>query len=500
MTKITIADIALDKADMLVVTAFEDAGLAPTAARLDDQCGGRLKQAMTAAGFTGKKGRFVDIYCPAGLDAKLVVIAGLGKASDLDGHGAEAAGGDIVAHLDALGVAKAALVWDGQDDVRLDASEGAARAAFGARLRGWRFDRYRTRKNDDQPPRLEKLTVMTANKSAARKVYNPLDKVAEGVFLARELASEPANVLVPSSYAQRCRSALEPLGVEIEILDEKDMRKLGMGALLGVAQGSANSPRTVVMHWRGGGKKDAPLAFIGKGVTFDSGGISIKPANGMEDMKWDMAGSAAVVGAMAALAGRKAKVNAIGLIGLVENMPSGTAQRPGDVVTSLSGQTVEVINTDAEGRLVLADVMWYAQDRHKPRLMVDLATLTGAIIVALGNEHAGLFTPDDQLAQNLLAASKTVGEGLWRLPLGDAYDKLLESDIADMKNVGGREGGAITAAQFLKRFTNEVPWAHLDIAGTAWAKKDASVTPKGGTGFGVRLLDRLVAEFYEGKS
>jgi leucyl aminopeptidase len=348
--------------------------------------------------------------------------------------------------------------------------------------------------------------------------------VAEGVFLARDLVSEPPNVLNPETMAERCRD-LEKLGVQVEILGPKEMKKLGMGAILGVAQGSENEPRIAVMQWLGasgggnGGKKaraaQKPIAFVGKGVTFDTGGISIKPAGGMEDMKFDMAGGAAVIGLMAALAGRRAKVDAVGLVGMVENMPSGTAQRPGDVVKTLSGKTVEVINTDAEGRLVLADVMSYCQDRFQPAAMVDLATLTGAIIVALGHEHAGLFSNDDELAARITAAGKSTGEACWRMPLGDAYDKQIKSDIADMKNVGGRQGGSITAAQFLQRFVGgnggkdkdkgaagngggHLPWAHLDIAGTAWTTKDLPSVPKGATGFGVRLLDRMVAAHYEG--
>ncbi len=253
------------------------------------------------------------------------------------------------------------------------------------------------------------------------------------------------------------------------------------------------------MQWKGNPKaKDAPLAILGKGVTFDTGGISIKPAAGMEDMKWDMAGAGVVIGLMKALAGRKAKVNVVGLVGLVENMPSGSAQRPGDIVTSMSGQTIEVLNTDAEGRLVLADVLWYCQDRFKPRFMIDLATLTGAIIIALGHEHAGLFSNNDELADRLAVAGKAVGELVWRMPLADAYDRQLDSDAADVKNIsGGRDAGSITAAQFLQRFVNKTPWAHLDIAGTAWSKKDAPTVPKGATAFGVRLLERFIAEYYE---
>jgi len=284
----------------------------------------------------------------------------------------------------------------------------------------------------------------------------------------------------------------------VEVLGPKEMAKLGFGALLGVAQGSANEARMVVMHWNGGPRGKKPVAFIGKGVTFDTGGISIKPAGGMEDMKWDMAGAGCVVGLMAALAGRKAKVNAVGLVGLVENMPSGTAQRPGDVVTTMSGQTVEIINTDAEGRLVLADVLWYCQQKFDPAFMVDLATLTGAIIISLGHEHAGLFSNDDALSEKLLAAGTATGEKLWRMPLGDAYDEQIKSDIADMKNVGTRGGGSISAAQFIQRFVNKKPWAHLDIAGMAWHGKTTPTIPKGATAYGVRLLDRLVADHYEG--
>jgi leucyl aminopeptidase len=306
-------------------------------------------------------------------------------------------------------------------------------------------------------------------------------------------------VIYPETLAQQAKS-LTKLGVKVQVLDEKQMAKLGMGALLGVAQGSARKPRLVIMRWDGAQtvKNKAPIAFVGKGVTFDTGGISIKPAGGMEDMKWDMGGSGVVMGLMKALAGRKAKANVIGVVGLVENMPSSTAQRPGDVVKTMSGQTVEVINTDAEGRLVLADAMWYCQERYKPHTMIDLATLTGAIIVSLGNENAGLFANDDEICERLTSAGMSVAEPVWRMPLGDAYDKLINSDIADMKNIGGRWGGSITAAQFLQRFVKEgVKWAHLDIAGVTWSNKDAPTVPKGGTAFGVRLLDRLVAEHYE---
>ena len=287
-------------------------------------------------------------------------------------------------------------------------------------------------------------------------------------------------------------------GLAVEILDENRMRELGMGALLGVGQGSVRPPRVVIMEHRGGAPGSPPLGFIGKGVTFDTGGISIKPAAGMGEMKWDMAGAGVVIGLMRLLAARDAKVNAVGVVGLVENMPSGSAQRPGDIVKSMSGQTIEVLNTDAEGRLVLADALWYCQDRYKPALMIDLATLTGAIIVALGHDHAGLFANNDELAERLLAAGKAVGEKLWRLPLDDAYNRAIDSDAADVKNIAGdRAAGSIVGAQFVQRFVNKVPWAHLDIAGVAWSKKDSPTVPKGATAFGVRLLDRFVAEHYE---
>ncbi len=331
--------------------------------------------------------------------------------------------------------------------------------------------------------------------------WEPLDATAKGVFLTRDLVSEPPNVLNPAEMADRCRK-LSEIGLKVEVLGPKELAKLGFGALLGVSQGSVNEPRMVVMQWNGvssGSRKpkEKPVAFIGKGVTFDTGGISIKGAGGMEDMKWDMAGAGTVIGLMATLAGRKAKVDAVGLVGLVENMPSGSAQRPGDVVTSYSGQTIEIINTDAEGRLVLADVIWYAQQKYDPKFMVDLATLTGAIIVGLGHEYAGMFSNDDALSQRLTIAGQDTGERVWRMPLDEAYDKLIRSDIADMKNIGGRPGGSITAAQFIQRFVNSKPWAHLDIAGTAWSTKDTAIAPKGATAFGVRLLDRLVASNYE---
>lgn len=375
--------------------------------------------------------------------------------------------------------------------------EQAADIALGMVLRSYRFDRYKTKTKDKDAVEPLKATLLVAEPAAVKKAVKRAEALAGGVLLARELVNEPPNVLYPEEFADRA-GKLEKLGVEIEILDEKDMKKIGMRALLGVGQGSRRESRVVVMRWNGAGKHDEPVAFIGKGVTFDSGGISLKPGGGMEDMKGDMAGAACVTGLMQALAGRKAKVNAIGVIGLVENMPDGNAQRPGDIVESLSGQTIEIINTDAEGRLVLADVLWYTQERFKPRFMIDLATLTGAILVALAQEHAGLFTNSDELAERLAAAGAATGETVWRMPLGKAYDKMIDSKFADMKNAAGRHAGSITAAQFLQRHVNDVPWVHLDIAGTGMGAKDTEINRSWGPGWGVRLLDRLVRDHYEG--
>ena len=437
-----------------------------------------------------------------GVAASRVVLVGLGKAGDFDARAAQSVGGTIVSTLEKSGDSAATIAVDAADEAPIPPAATAANVGFGALLRGYRFDKYRTKEKPDDKPSLNRITVATPAHARARSEFRPLAEVAEGVFLTRDLVSEPANVIFPASLAERARSLTE-LGIAVEVLDEKRMAKLGMGALLGVAQGSANAPRLVTMRWNGAprAKDKRPVAFVGKGVTFDTGGISIKPSGGMEDMKWDMGGAGVVIGLMRALAGRKARVNAVGMIGLVENMPSATAQRPGDVVTSMSGQTVEVINTDAEGRLVLCDAFWYCQEKYRPRAIVDLATLTGAIIISLGHENAGLFANDDTLADRLIAAGGAVGEPVWRMPLGDAYDRQIDSDIADMKNVGGRDAGSITAAQFLQRFIKEgTPWAHLDIAGVTWSKKSSATVPKGGTGFGVRLLGPAGARSLRGLS
>jgi leucyl aminopeptidase len=499
--EILFAGLRVPESGTLVAGVLDGKKLTPSAAELNRQSGGALARAIEATRFAGKKEETLVVPAPHGLAYDRVVLLGLGKPGELNVLALQRLGGVLVPALNGVGATAATVLWDKIAGMRLDPGIATANLAYGAVLRSYRFDKYRTRQKPEQKPSLQKLTLLSASQASARRAYQSLQRIANGVAFTRDLVSEPANILYPESFVERAK-ALGQLGISVEVLDEKAMKKLGMGALLGVGQGSAKPPRMLIMQYQGAGRTrgKAPIAFIGKGVTFDTGGISLKPAAGMEDMKWDMAGAGVVVGLMMALAGRKAKANVVGIAGLVENMPDGNAQRPGDIVTTMSGQTVEVLNTDAEGRLVLADALWYCQDRFKPQFMIDLATLTGAIIVALGHDHAGLFSNNDQLANRLLAAGKAVEEPLWRMPLGDSYDRQIDSDAADVKNIGGgRDAGSITAAQFLQRFVNKVPWAHLDIAGVAWSKKDAPLTPKGGTAYGVRLLNSLVEAHYEGR-
>jgi leucyl aminopeptidase len=455
-----------------------------------------VTRAAKAERFTGKKAAALELIVPAGLKAARLVVLGVGKTADLKPKDFLKLGGLAMGKLP-----------NSASDVTIFAElptgvmkpEQAADLAQGARLRAYAFDRYKTkRKEDEKPPATRNVMVAVGDTAAVRKVYTPRAAVSDGVLVARDLVNEPANVLYPEEFARRA-GALRKLRVAVEVLDVKAMTKLGMNALLGVGRGSARESRVVVMRWNGGKAGEAPVAFIGKGVCFDTGGISIKPAASMEDMKGDMAGAACVVGLMHALAARKARVNAVGVIGVVENMPDGNAQRPGDIIKSMSGQTIEIINTDAEGRLVLADVIWYAAQRFKPKFVVDLATLTGAIIVALGQEYAGMFSNNDQLAERLTKVGNETGELVWRMPLAPEYDKMIDSKFADMKNTGGsRWGGAITAAQFIKRFVDDkTPWAHLDIAGTGFDSRQTDINKSWGSGWGVRLLDRLVAEYYE---
>jgi leucyl aminopeptidase len=482
-----------------VIGLTEGEKLSGMAAKLDAENDGLISRAIAQSPrFSGKKGESLEVAGLLKLRQGRALVVGLGAAKSFSALDAEAFGGDAVGRLNRIAAASGSLLLSARPK-GLTVGETAARIGLGAKLGAYRFDKYRTKEKPERIPTLKSLSVVTGEAAAAKREFASLSEVAEGVFLTRNLVSEPANVIYPESFANEVKE-LSKLGVKVKILNVTAMKKLGMGALLGVGQGSARDSRLVALHWQGSksGENAKPLAIVGKGVTFDTGGISIKPAAGMEDMKWDMGGAGVVAGLMRALAGRKAKANVVGICGLVENMPSHMAQRPGDVVTSMSGQTIEVINTDAEGRLVLADALWYVQEQFKPRGIVDLATLTGAIIISLGHEHAGLFSNNDKLSEHLLEAGKEVEEKLWRLPLGEAYDRAIDSEIADMKNVGNRAGGSITAAQFLQRYIQkDTPWAHLDIAGVAWSSKDKPTVPKGGTGFGVRLLDRMIAAHYE---
>ncbi|HWM81001.1 MAG TPA: leucyl aminopeptidase [Pseudolabrys sp.] len=495
--KLAFATYAAPTKGALVVFCDDSLKFGPATRKVLAPTGDLVARAAKADGFTGKSATALSLPAPQGLKVARLVVVGLGKASALKQGDFVRFGGIAMSKIPAseADVSIFAELAGGAMSPRQ-----AADVAMGARLRSYRFDRYKTRRKDeDKRPAAAKVTIAVGDVAAAQRAFAPNAGIADGVMLARDLVNEPANILYPDEFARRAQT-LRKQGVKVEVLDVRAMRKLGMNALLGVGQGSRRDSRLVVMQWNGGRKGEKPVAFIGKGVCFDTGGISIKPAGGMEDMKGDMAGAACVVGLMHALAARKAKVNAVGLIGCVENMPDGNAQRPGDIVTSMSGQTIEIINTDAEGRLVLADVLWYAATRFKPKFMVNLATLTGAIIVALGQHHAGLFSNDDKLAARLEQCGKDVSEAVWRMPLGPDYDKMIDSRFADVKNTGGsRWAGAITAAQFLQRFVKDgTPWAHLDIAGTGMDSRQTDINRSWGSGWGVRLLDHLVKEHYEG--
>jgi leucyl aminopeptidase len=459
---------------------------------LDEAARKLAVRAADAQRFERETAAVAEAFVSEGDAVRRLVLIGMGGAQADDAL-YERVGGALTARLLTSGETKAVIDLHG---LKLSARD-AARIGFGAAARSWRHDVYRTKLGRKQKPTLAELVIVGAP-AGAEQEWAHQAAVLEGLDLTRTLVSEPPNIVYPESFVERCRKAMEKDGVEFEVLDEKAMKKLGMGALLGVAQGSVRPPRLLVMRWNGGKSGQKPVVFIGKGITFDTGGISIKPAAGMEAMKWDMGGAGAVAGLMKAVAGRKAKANVIGVCALAENMPDGNAQRPSDIVTSMSGQTIEVINTDAEGRLVLADAMTWAQRNAKPAVMVDLATLTGAMVISLGHEYAGMFSNDDGLADALFAAGGASGDKLWRMPMGEAYDKIMDSPIADMKNSASREGGSITAACFLGRFVEEgVKWAHLDIAGMAWSDKASHLYDKGATGFGVAVLDRYLADNHE---
>ncbi len=460
------------------------AGLAPA-----------LEQGARAARFSGKAAQLHEGFVEAGGAIVRQVLVGAG----------DPAAKDRLAALERAGAAVTAkFLTSGEAAVTCDLTGSSLRAEdvaallLGARLRGWRYDIYRTKLPEDQRPTLATIAVVGAP-ADSEAAWAAEAALADGVEFTRELVTEPANIIYPESFVARCEAKMAGTGLKLRVLDDAELAALGMGALLGVAQGSARPARVLAIEWHGSVGAGKPTVFVGKGVTFDTGGISIKPAAGMEDMKWDMGGAGAVAGAMLALAKRQAKAHVIGVCGLVENMPDAKAQRPGDVVTTMSGQTVEVINTDAEGRLVLCDCVTWVQKEYSPAAIIDLATLTGAMIISLGNEHGGLFSNDDGLAAKLLAAGEASGDKLWRMPLGSAYDKLIDSPIADMKNVGPREGGSITAAQFILRYVEKgTPWAHLDIAGMVWANKPGQTWDKGATGYGVRVIDRFVRDNLEG--
>ncbi|MEZ5954556.1 MAG: leucyl aminopeptidase [Hyphomonas sp.] len=487
--KITFADTA--KADIVAFIVDEDGGLPESAAALDKASGGLLSEALEGGRFSGKKDQQAFIVLPKDAGARRAVLIGGGKPKKRDARVLEGLGANLVKSHCMSGFKSLAI--------HAGSVEDAARMAVGAKLAAYRFDDYFTKLKPDQKPSLTGVSMIVDDVKAAKAAFAPLDAGAEGTMLARDLVNMPPNDLHPEAFAEKIKE-LSKLGVEVEILGEKQMAKLGMGALLGVGQGSVRESQLGIMKWNGGKEGEDPVILVGKGVCFDTGGISLKPGPGMEEMRGDMGGAAAVTGAIRALAERKAKVNVVGLIGLVENMPDGNAQRPGDIVKSASGQTIEIQNTDAEGRLVLCDVLWYAQEHFKPKAIVDLATLTGAIVISLGHHHAGLFTNSDDLADELTKAGLTEGERVWRLPLGPEYDALLKSKFADMRNIGGRAAGSISAAQFLKRFVKDgVKWAHLDIAGVAWVEGEkAALDVSWASGFGPRLLDRWIADNYEG--
>jgi len=484
--------------DVVAVMATDGGELLGAGKALDTAAGGRIAKAMKAASFKGGAGQVTDVLAPDGVDFARVLVIGVGKPDAADGMAVERWAGHAVKRVLTSGAEKLVLQPDALPSV--SKAEAGSHAAMGARLAAYRFDTYRTKLKPDQKPSLTTVEISMDGPAAAKARAEKDAAIVEGVFFARDLVSEPPNVLYPESFAERLRD-LETIGCEVDILEPETMERLGMGALLGVAMGSSRPGRLVSIKWNGGSKGAKPVALVGKGVTFDTGGISLKPGAGMDEMKGDMGGAAAVAGVMKAIALRKAKANVVGVVALVENMPGSNAQRPGDIVTTMSGQTIEVLNTDAEGRLILADAVWYAQDKFEPSALIDLATLTGAVIIALGNENAGMFSNDEDLAHAISAAGQTEGEPVWRLPLSAAYDKLIDTPNADMKNIAGKPvAGSIVGAQFVKRFIKDgLPWAHLDIAGTAWKSGpyEDPLSPAWATGYGVRLLNRLIQNRYE---
>jgi leucyl aminopeptidase len=491
--KVSFSDARPQGAYALAIPVRSEDMLADRLAGLPEAARSLAVRAADAQRFERETAAVAEAFIDEGDMARRLVLVGLG-GRQADDALYERVGGALTARLLTSGEVRLVVDLTG---LGVGASE-AARIGFGAAARSWRHDLYRTRLGRKHKPTLEEVVIVGGGEGTDRE-WAHKSAVLDGLDLTRTLVTEPPNIVYPETFVARCRDAMEGLGVEFQALDQAEMEALGMGALLGVAQGSARPPRLFVMRWNGGAADAKPVVFVGKGITFDTGGISIKPAAGMEAMKWDMGGAGAVAGLIKAVATRKARVNVVGVCALAENMPDGNAQRPGDIVTSMSGQTIEVINTDAEGRLVLADAMTWAQRELKPEVMVDLATLTGAMLISLGHEYGGMFSNDDDLANSLFAAGAASGDKLWRLPMGEAYDKIMDSPVADMKNSASREGGSITAACFLGRFVEDgVRWAHLDIAGMVWSDKASHLYDKGATGYGVALLDRYLTDNHEG--
>lgn len=508
---------AKTKTDTLIAFVSKGKTLLAAGTDWDKKTNGLLSAALShRESFEGHHGDVLTVFLPKGADHKQILLVGVGDLRKFDTLAAQNLGGKLLAALKAISAKAVALSCDDLKASPISIESLAANMAYGFSLKDYSFDKYKTQKKsgDSKKKDTTKPIALTFILSAAAKaepLYKELQAVASSVHFSRDLVNEAPNVLYPESYAAIIKKELSPLGVVVEILDEKKMQKLGFGAHLAVGMGSIRPPRVVIMRWNGltgtgskssktkASKAHAPLAFVGKGVTFDTGGISIKPAAGMEEMKMDMGGSATVVGLIRTLAMTKAKVNVVGIVGLAENMPSDRSYRPSDIVTSLSGKTIEVLNTDAEGRLVLCDALTHIQRTDKPRMIIDLATLTGAIMVALGYEYAGTFVNNDDLWDKLYAASTATGEKLWRMPLDEAYRNEMKGSVTDLQNLGnvGRYGGACSAAGFLEQFIeNDTPWAHIDIAGTAWWKSEKPTVPRGATGFGVRLLYQMVKDQY----
>jgi leucyl aminopeptidase len=469
------------------VVIYSDGELSSNAKKLDDsKLGGEIAKNAKKLAFSGKLFESTSFVSSVDTVGKVILI-GIGESGrKFSNFELEKLGASIYS---ACSRVESCVVAINPDDVQSDAESSQLLIAFGALLKSWDFDKYKPTKNEKI--KLSHLQFLAHDIDASEADFLKFRNLADAIFLTRLVVSEPANVIYPASLAEIAQKELLPLGVDVEILNKNDMKVIGMNALLGVAQGSEREPKLVVLSWKGGAESDSPIAFVGKGVTFDSGGINLKPENGMHEMRQDMAGSGTVLGLMKAVAANKIPVNVVGVMALVENMPSGTAQRPGDIVKSMSGLTIEVLNTDAEGRLVLADAIWYTQDRFSPKAIIDLATLTGAIVVALGHEFAGLFTNNEVIAAAIKKSAEITGENVWLMPMTDHFDKGIESDIADIQNIAKSNvrGGSITAAHFIRRFTNKKPWAHLDIAGVeSTTFDDMFICSKGATGFGVHLL------------